>query len=84
MKVRYYYPKKSSYRVEKKLKKIHKKKKKYLLIIDKIQSMRTQNNVNWMDVLRLAINHAPEDAINLMKKINKKDQGISRLFNKIK
>ena len=84
MKIKHSYSKISSFGIEKKLKKKEKKKKKYLLIIDKIQNMRAKNNSNWMDVLRLAINHAPEDAINLMKKINQKDQGISRLFNKIK
>lgn len=46
--------------------------------------MRAKNNANWMDILRLAIKHVPEEAIKLMKKINKKDQVISRLFSKIK
>jgi hypothetical protein len=58
--------------------------KRYLSAIDKIQKVRAKNNANWMDILRLAINHAPNEAINLMKKINKKDQAISKLFNRIK
>lgn len=68
-------------------KKKNKKKikiKKYLIAINKIQNMRAKNNANWMDILRLAIKHVPEEAIKLMKKINKKDQVISRLFSKIK
>jgi hypothetical protein len=68
-------------------KKLEKKKinlKKYLSVIDKIQKVRAKNNANWMDILRLAINHAPNKAINLMKKINKKDQAISKLFSRIK
>ena len=32
-----------------------KKVKKYLNIIDKIEKVRTKNNVNWMDILRLAL-----------------------------
>ena len=84
MKIKNSYFKKKSSVKEKKLIKIDLKKKKYLLIIDKIQNMRAKNNSNWMDVLRLAIKHAPEDAIKLMKKINQKDQAISSLFNKIK
>lgn len=84
MKFKSSYSKKKSFIEEKKLIKTDKKKKKYLLVIDKIQNIRAINNSNWMDVLRLAIKHAPEDAINLMKKINQKDQAISGLFNKIK
>jgi hypothetical protein len=61
-----------------------KKKKKYLRAIGKIEKIRAKNNHNWMDILRLAIKHAPDEAINLMKKINQKDQTISKLFNKIK
>jgi len=58
--------------------------RKYLAAINKIQNIRAKNNANWMEILRLAIKHVPEEAIKLMKKINKKDQVISRLFSKIK
>lgn len=84
MKINNSFSKKKIFIKEKKLIKIDKKKKKYLLLIDKIQNMRAKNNANWMDVLRLAIKHAPEHAINLIKKINQKDQQISSLFNKVK
>jgi len=55
----------------------------YLKIIDEIEKIRTHNNVNWMNILRLAIKHAPEDAIDLLKKVNSEDERISELFNKI-
>ena len=61
-----------------------KKVKKYLNIIDKIEKVRTKNNVNWMDVLRLALKNSPDETIKLMKEINKKDKKISQLFNSIK
>ena len=60
------------------------KVKKYLSIINKIEKVRSKNNVNWMDVLRIALVHAPNQTIRLMKNINKKDKKISDLFNSIK
>ena len=60
------------------------KLKKYLNIIKKIEKVRSKNNVNWMDVLRVALKHAPDETIKLMKNINKKDKKISNLFNSIK
>ena len=57
--------------------------KNYFKIIDEIENIRTKNNINWMDVLRLAFTHAPEDAKKLMKKINKEDDRISNLFKKL-
>lgn len=58
--------------------------KKYLNIINKIEKVRSKNNVNWMDVLRIALKNAPDETIELMKNINKKDKKISSLFNSIK
>ena len=58
--------------------------KKYLKIIDKIESARSKNNVNWMDVLRLALKHSPDETIKLMETINAKDKKISSLFGSIK
>ncbi len=55
----------------------------YLNIIDEIEKVRTRNNVNWMDVLRLAFTHAPEEAKELMKKINVADDEISELLKKL-
>ena len=55
----------------------------YLTIIDEIEKIRTKNNVNWMDVLRLAFTYAPDEAKKLMKKINAEDNRISELFEKL-
>jgi hypothetical protein len=57
--------------------------KKRLKVIDEIENIRTKNNVNWMDVLRLAFTHAPEESKKLMKKINQEDNRISELFEKL-
>ena len=56
---------------------------KYLKIIDQIEKIRSKNNINWMDLLRLSFKHAPEDAKKLVKKINTSDNKISSLFKKL-
>ena len=61
-----------------------KKVDKYLRIINKIEKVRSKNNINWMNVLRVALKHAPDETIKLMKNINLKDKKISNLFNSIK
>ena len=61
----------------------NKKIENYLNIIDKIENIRSHNNINWMDVLRLAFKHAPEEAKKIMKKINEEDNRISELFEKL-
>ena len=55
----------------------------YLRIIDEIEKVRTRNNMNWMDVLRLAFTHAPQEAKKLMKKIDHEDNRISELVKKL-
>ena len=58
-------------------------KKNYKKIINQIQKVRSKNNINWMDIIRLSINHAPKETSNLLRKINKKDKEIAKLFKKI-
>ncbi len=55
----------------------------YLKVIDEIEKIRTRNNVNWMDVLRLAFIHAPEKAKELMGKIDTEDNRVSDLVKKL-
>ena len=57
--------------------------KYYLEIIDEIEKVRSGNNMNWMDILRLAFTHAPEEAKQLMKKIDHEDNQISQLAKKL-
>lgn len=57
---------------------------KYLKIIDKIEKVRSKNNVNWMDVLRLSLKNAPDQTIKLIRSINQQDEKISKLFRSIK
>ena len=59
------------------------KNDRYLKIISKIEKIRSKNNVNWMDILRLAFKLDPVEASKIMKKINHDDKQIARLFSKL-
>ena len=56
--------------------------KNYNEIINKIQKIRSKNNVNWMNILKLAFKLDPKKASQIMKKINYDDKKISNLLNK--
>jgi len=54
-----------------------------LEIIDKIEQIRSKNNINWMNILRLAFKYAPDEAREIVSKINSDDQRISDLLKKL-
>ena len=53
---------------------------KYLKIINKIEKIRSKNNKNWMNLLRLAFKLDPKNASKIMKEINYNDKEISGLL----
>ena len=59
------------------------KKTNYLNIISKIENIRSKNNVNWMNILRLAFKLDSKSATKIMKKINYDDKRISNLLKKL-
>ena len=60
-----------------------KKSKNYLKIISKIESIRKKNNVNWMNILRIAFKYSPKATAKVMSKIYTDDQKISSLVKKL-
>ncbi|MEL0008713.1 MAG: hypothetical protein VW741_02460 [Flammeovirgaceae bacterium] len=54
-----------------------------LEIIDKIEEIRSNNNINWMNILRLGFKYAPDEAREIVSKINVDDQRISDLLKKL-
>ncbi len=59
------------------------KKNNYIKIINQIQKARSRNNVNWMNILKLAFRLDPKNASKIMKKINSDDKKISKLLRKL-
>jgi len=59
------------------------KNTKYTRIIGHIEKIRSKNNVNWMNILRLAFKLDPKNASKIMKKINYDDKKISNLLNRL-
>ena len=59
------------------------KKKSYSKVIDQIQKIRSKNNVNWMNILKLAFKFAPKQASKIMNQINSDDKKISKLLRKL-
>lgn len=57
--------------------------KKSLTLLNKIEKVRSKNNKNWMDILRLAIKLDYEKTSSLIKQIYKHDSEISSLAKKI-
>ncbi len=64
-----------------------KKKDKNILralkLLDKIEKVRSKNNKNWMDILRLSIKLDYKNTSILIKEIYKQDTKISNLAKKI-
>ena len=56
---------------------------KGLKIIDQIQNIRSKNNKNWMDLLRLSLKLDYKKTAKIIKDINHKDKKISDLANQI-
>ena len=52
-------------------------------IIDKIELVRSKNNVNWMNLMRLAFKTSPQEAEEIFLDINKEDNEISNLLAKL-
>ena len=46
-----------------------KKSEYYLDVIDQIEKVRSKNNKNWMNILRLAFKNSPKDSAKIMAEI---------------
>jgi hypothetical protein len=54
-----------------------------LEIIDEIQKVRGKNNVNWMDILRIAFTYSPKETREVFKRITNDDNLINELSKKL-
>ena len=59
------------------------RKKKYHSIVKNIENLRKKNNINWMNILRLALKYNPKETKKLLKKINRFDKKISNEVNSL-
>jgi len=62
---------------------VRKTKEEYLAIIDDIEAIRSLNNKNWMDLLRLSFELDPPAAAEIVAKIYEHDSEISSLARKL-
>ena len=60
-----------------------KKIKTGLLIVNQIQKIRSKNNKNWMDLLRLSLKLDYNVTSKILREICKDDRRISKLAQKI-
>ena len=56
---------------------------KYHKIINQIEKIRGKNNVNWMNMLRLAFKYDPKGSAKIMSKIYSDDSKIAKLAKKL-
>ena len=76
----------SQSKIRYKYQKVYEKKKKsknYLRIISQIENIRKKNNVNWMNILRIAFKNNPKATANVMSKIYSDDKRIGALVKKL-
>ena len=57
--------------------------KYYLDLIAKIEKIRQKNNGNWMDILKIAFKHSPQETAKVMRNIYSDDNRISKLVKKL-
>lgn len=54
-----------------------------LEIIQEIERTRSENNKNWMDLIKLAFEHAPEESKLIIGRVNDQDDKITELYKKL-
>ena len=57
--------------------------KKSIKLVNKIQKIRSKNNKNWMDLLKLSLKLDPKATKKIIMEIYKYDQKISLLAKKL-
>lgn len=57
--------------------------KKSIKLIDQIQKIRSNNNKNWMDLLRLALKLDHKETSKILAEIYKDDRKISKIAKKL-
>ena len=57
--------------------------KKVLKIVNQIQKVRSKNNKNWMDLLRLSLKLDHKTSSKILSQIYKEDQKVSKLAKKL-
>ena len=55
----------------------------YVFFIKKIENIRKKNNVNWMNILRIAFSHSPKDTSSVFSQIFNSDKKINYLSKKL-
>ena len=60
-----------------------KRRKNYFKIISQIENIRKKNNINWMNILRIAFKYNPKATARVMSKIYSDDKKISTLVKKL-
>lgn len=59
-------------------------KKKIEKIFDEIEKIRSKNNKNWMNLLRLSYDLKPKETIKIINQILNKDEKLISLAKKLK
>ncbi len=57
--------------------------KQNLELINKIQKIRSKNNLNWMNLLKLSFKHDPKNAAKIMSNVFNDDKKISSLVSQL-
>ncbi len=57
--------------------------KKNLMIINKIEKIRSKNNVNWMNLVRLSFKYDAKNSAKIMSNVLTDDKKISKLVNQL-
>lgn len=52
-------------------------------LIDRLEEIRAKNNKSWMNLVRLAFKHAPNEARDIMKSIVDYDSQIGKITKKL-
>ncbi|NDC00884.1 MAG: hypothetical protein EBZ83_05630 [Verrucomicrobia bacterium] len=58
-------------------------RKKAHRVLSQIESARSKNNLNWMEVLRIALDAAPEKTLKCIRRIHQKDKQFSRYLGRL-